>query len=58
MVFFIARDSETVGAAEANTLDGSVLCIDCVGFALDGDELKKEQEITTVSWHPKINWTG
>lgn len=52
MVFFIARDSETVGAAEANTLDGSVLCICCVGFALDGDELKKEQE------SQQLNWTG
>lgn len=35
MIFFITSDSETVGAAKANTLDISVLF---------GNELKKEQK--------------
>lgn len=35
MVFSITKDSETVGAAEANTLDSSVLCVECVGFVPD-----------------------
>lgn len=43
---FVTRDSKTVGAAEANTLDdSSALCIQCVlDLPWMGDELIKERE--------------